>query len=85
MKSKSKRSEIPLEKLAEEALKEAVADAIAEHKRAGHPFVIWRDDKVIHVPAEEIVARETRAKYATSPKKTEYPILPWNRLSSLKT
>lgn len=69
MKSKPKRSEVPLEKLAEEALEEAVADAIADHKRAGHPIVIWRDDKVVHVPAEQIVVRETEAKYAASRKR----------------
>ena len=46
---------LPLEIKAEMALKEAVAEAIAEHKRRGSPIVIWRDGKVVWVPAEEIV------------------------------
>lgn len=37
------------------ALKEAVAEAIAEHKRRGSPIVIWRDGEVVWVPADEIV------------------------------
>jgi hypothetical protein len=47
--------DIPLDVRAEMALKEAVADAIAEHKRMGRPIVIWRDGKVVTVPPEEIV------------------------------
>ena len=34
-------SDIPLEIRAEEALKEAVAKAIADHKRNGDPIVVW--------------------------------------------
>ena len=45
---------IPLDIRAEMALKEAVADAIAEHKRMGHPIVVWRDGKVVTIPPEEI-------------------------------
>jgi hypothetical protein len=40
---------------AEMALKEAVADAIAEHKRMGRPIAIWRDGKVVKIPPDEIV------------------------------
>jgi hypothetical protein len=40
------------------ALKEAVAEAIAEHKRRGNPIAIWRDGKVVVIPAEEIVVPE---------------------------
>jgi hypothetical protein len=50
--------DIPLEIRAEMALKEAVAEAIAEHKRRGNPIAIWRDGKVIVIPAEEIVVPE---------------------------
>jgi len=39
---------------AEMALKEAVAEAIAEHKRMGHPIVVWRNGKVVTIPPEEI-------------------------------
>jgi hypothetical protein len=46
---------IPLDIRAEMALKEAVAEAIAEHKRRGHPIVIWQDGKVVTIPPEDIV------------------------------
>jgi hypothetical protein len=47
--------DIPLHIRAEMALKEAVAEAIAEHKRRGNPIALWRDGKVIVIPSEEIV------------------------------
>lgn len=46
MKSKKKPAEVPLEKLAEEALKRSVVEAIAEHKRAGHPIAVWRENRI---------------------------------------
>jgi hypothetical protein len=46
---------IPLQIRAEMALKEAVAEAIAEHKRRGNPIALWRDGKVVVIPPEEIV------------------------------
>jgi hypothetical protein len=69
MKGKKKRAEVPLEKLAERALKEAVAEAIAEHKRAGHSIAVWRNGKVVHIPADQIEVRERPAKYKPPPKK----------------
>jgi len=62
-KRKNKSFEIPLEVLAEEALKKAVAKAIADHKRAGDSIVIWKDGKVVRVPADQIVVREPETKY----------------------
>lgn len=49
---------LPLDVRAEMALKEAVADAIAEHKRMGRPIVVWRDGKVVTIPPEKIVVPE---------------------------
>jgi hypothetical protein len=54
---------------AEEALKKAVAKAIADHKRTGDPIVIWRDGKVVKIPAEQIEIREPDAEYQTLDKK----------------
>jgi hypothetical protein len=48
---------------AEDALKKAVARTIADHKRTGDPIVIWRDGKVIKVPAKQIEVREPEAEY----------------------
>ncbi len=52
---KESLKKIPLDVRAEMALKEAVADAIAEHKKNGRSIAIWRDGKVVIVPPEEIV------------------------------
>jgi len=65
---KKKLSDIPLELRAEEALKKAVADTIADHKRTGDPIVIWRDGRVVKVPADQIEIREPQAEYAISEK-----------------
>lgn len=62
MKPRSRMREdvknLPLDVRAEMALKEAVADAIAEHKRMGRPIVVWRDGKVVTIPPEKIVVPE---------------------------
>lgn len=62
MKPRSRMKEevknLPLDVRAEMALKEAVADAIAEHKRMGRPIVVWRDGKVVTIPPEKIVVPE---------------------------
>jgi hypothetical protein len=54
---------IPLDIRAEMALKEAVADAIAKHKKLGYPISIWRNGKVVSIPAHEIVipSQDTRS------------------------
>jgi len=49
MKKKSLK-DIPIGISAEEALKKAVAGAIADHKRFGDPIVIWREK----IPADQI-------------------------------
>ena len=61
--TKKKLSDIPIGIRAEEALKKAVADAIADHKRSGDPIVIWRDGKVVKIPADQIAIREDQAEY----------------------
>jgi len=55
--------------LAEEALKKAVARTIADHKRTGDPIVIWRDGKVVKVPASQIEVREPEAEYGNPKEK----------------
>jgi len=65
---KKKLSDIPLEIRAKEALKKAVADTIADHKRTGDPIVIWRDGRVVKIPADQIEVRETQTEYSMSTK-----------------
>ncbi len=38
----------------ESALRLAVRDALIQHKRAGNPICVWRDGKVVWIPADEI-------------------------------
>jgi hypothetical protein len=45
-----------------QALREAVADVIAEHKRLGMPLVVWRDGKVVEISPEEAEAEYNTAK-----------------------
>jgi hypothetical protein len=40
---------------AEMALKEAVAEVLAEHKRRGNPIAVWRNGKAVRITPEEIV------------------------------
>lgn len=60
----------PLAYLAEEALKEAVAEALAEHRRNGVPIAVWRNGKVVRIAADQIEVREPRATYTISRKRT---------------
>jgi len=54
---------------AEYALKKAVARAIADHKRTGDPIVIWRNGKVVKIPADQIEIREPLAENRVLDKK----------------
>jgi hypothetical protein len=54
---------------AHEAFRRAVAEAIAEHRRNGVPIAVWRDGKVVRVPADQIEVREPQIEYTISPKK----------------
>lgn len=37
-----------------QALKEAVQEALLQHKRAGNPVAIWKDGRVVWVQPEDI-------------------------------
>ncbi|MGA2464543.1 MAG: hypothetical protein ABSH06_09345 [Thermodesulfobacteriota bacterium] len=69
MKKGEKSSPTLLAYQAEEALRKAVAEAIAEHRRNGVPIAIWRDGKVVRIPADQIEVREPEVEYTVSPKK----------------
>jgi len=56
---------------AEEALKKAVVRTIADHKRTGDPIVIWRDGKVVKVPADQIEVHEPASEYGNSKEKAK--------------
>ena len=67
MRKRMKLSEIPLAYRAEEALKRAVAKAIAEHQRQGIPIAIWRDGKVVRIPPEQIIVPKNQSRYGKFP------------------
>ena len=47
--------DLPLKVKAEMVLREAVAEALAEHKRLGNPIAVWRNGRAVWIPPEEIV------------------------------
>jgi hypothetical protein len=66
---KRKKTSVLLAYKAEEALRKAVAEAIAEHQRNGVPIAIWRNGKVVRIPADQIEVREPQVEYTVSHKK----------------
>ena len=68
---KKEYRKMSMEKMAEKALQEAVAEVIADRKRTGDPLIVWRDGKVAHVPPEQIEIREMKAEYSPVRKKSE--------------
>jgi hypothetical protein len=48
---------LPIEERALIAFQVAVRKAIEEHTRDGLPMYVWRDGKVVAVPAEELLDR----------------------------
>ncbi len=64
-----KRTRSLLAYKAEDALRKAVAEAISEHRRNGVPIAIWRNGKVVRIPADQIEVREPQVEYTVSPKK----------------
>ncbi len=67
--SRDDRQSISLAFRAEQALKEAVAEAITAHTRAGVPIVVRRYGKVVKVPVDQIEIRERAAEYKKTGKK----------------
>jgi len=57
---KMKRSSSLWVHRAHEAFRRAVAEAIAQHRRNGVPIAIWRNGKVVRIPADQIEVREPR-------------------------
>ena len=66
MRKENKKAETPLAIRAEEALKKAVANAIAEHRLKGRSIAVWRDGRVTRVPADQIVVRDVETRYSAA-------------------
>lgn len=41
--------------LIDRALKQAVHDAVLQHKRAGNPIAAWRDGKTVWLKPEDVI------------------------------
>ena len=54
LRQKQKKKEPSLAMLALKALREAVAEVRARHKRMGIPLAVWEDGKVVLIPPEQI-------------------------------
>jgi hypothetical protein len=68
MKKRRRSNHTLLAYRAEEALRKAVAEAIAEHRRNRVPIAIWRDGKVVRIPSDEIMVRDHQVEYTRSNK-----------------
>jgi hypothetical protein len=49
---KIKRS--PLVKMAEKALKSAVAKVVEEHRQRNLPLIIWKDGRIVKISASQL-------------------------------
>ena len=59
-----KRITLTLTQKAMQALTEAVAKVVEEHRRRGIPLAVWRNGRAVSIPATEAgVLRETPTPY----------------------
>lgn len=54
---------------ADKAMKDAVRKAIQEHAESGNPIAIWKNGKVVWIPAKKLLAREPQAEYGVKKQK----------------
>jgi len=57
-KMKKDHKNMSLGEMAEEALKKAVARVVEEHRKSGEPLAVWRNGKVVRVPADQLQGYE---------------------------
>ena len=61
-----KSTKLSLTQKAMQALNDAVAKVVEDHRRHGRPLAVWRDGKAVWVSATEAIAlRETKIPYRT--------------------
>lgn len=56
-KTPDKIMALPIQKRAALAMQAAFKKAVEEHVREGLPMYVWRDGKVVAVPAEELLEK----------------------------
>ena len=61
-----KRTKSSMTQEAMQALTDAVAKAVEDHRRRGIPLAVWRNGRAVSIPASEAVAlRKTPRRYQT--------------------
>jgi len=58
---KTTKGLFPLAVKAEKALREAVADAIRDHRRTGDPVAIWKNGRAVFVSADKVRVPSVRS------------------------
>jgi hypothetical protein len=53
-KMKKDHKNMSLGDMADEALRKAVAGVVEKHRKSGEPLAVWRDGKVVRVPADQL-------------------------------
>lgn len=71
MKKQSQETSKPfaLAELAEKALQEAVLEAAKDHERTGDSMAVWKNGKVVQIPASRFKISELQANYRSKKKK----------------
>ena len=59
---KGKKKKPSMSLLAYKALREAVAKTILDHKKTGDPIVVWKNGKVVWIPASQLPIKSRRKK-----------------------
>jgi len=55
----------------ERALRAAVRDALRRHKRDGDPVAVWREDRVVWLPPDQIPAASDESSEDTGDRASE--------------
>jgi hypothetical protein len=50
----------------DEALRDAVREALLRHKKLGNSIVVWREGRIVHVPADEIEVSPAKERSPSS-------------------
>ena len=59
--------------LVDAAMRRAMREAIRQHRLAGIPMVVWRDGKVVHLPAEQLERELEELERAARPSISQHP------------
>lgn len=57
--------------MADEALRKAVARVVEEHRKSGEPLAVWRDGKVVRVPADQLQGYKEAPSSESAPARDE--------------